>query len=157
RRTSSLHNELQNLTIQHKTLAGQKDRLAARDAEIAAHLAELMARRQQLESRRAEILSLIDEQTHKLEEAKARGATVSERRTQLVDQLAAAKEYRSGLQSRQQTLAELDRSREGMLAGPREVLSRRDADDKKKAFSYVLGPVGELFEADVAHATIIEA
>ena len=157
RRTSSLHNELQNLSIQHRTLSGQKDRLAARDAEIAALLADLMARREQLQNRRQEILALIDEQTRTLEDARARAAAAAERRSRLGDQLAAAKEYRSGLQSRQQTLAELDRSREGMLAGPRELLARRDADESHQTFAYVLGPVGELFEADVAHAGIIEA
>lgn len=157
RRTSSLHNELQNLSIQHKSLSGQKDRLAARDAEIAALIADLLTRREQLENRRNEILSLIDEQNRALEDTRTRAAAAAERRARLGEQLSAAKEYRSGLLARQQTLAELDRSREGLRAGPREVLARRDADDSRRAFSYVLGPIGELFEADVAHAGMIEA
>lgn len=183
RRTSALHNEIQNLSHEGRTLAGQRERLTARDAEIAAQLSELIAQQRQLAARRDEIAQLMAEQERTLAETKARSASVTQRRTQLTDRIAGAKEYRSGLLSRQKTLEELDRRREGLLAGAREVLARRDAqknlasgqwptasaDESESpaqgsrltahgsSFDYVLGPVGELFEADVSHAALVEA
>ncbi|MEE8171276.1 MAG: AAA family ATPase, partial [Phycisphaerae bacterium] len=157
RRTSTLNNEVENLQRQHGVLVGQKDKLAARDAEVARHLADLMARRNELESRRAELDRLVTEQTTALQEARTQAGQAAEQRAQQQERLAAAKEYRSGLQARRQTLDELDRRRDGLVAGVREVLARRDADPSGAAFGYVLGPVGELFETDVAHAGLIEA
>ncbi len=157
RRTSRLHNEIQGLNLQHDSLAQQKAKLNERDSAIAGELAESLARRQQLSARRDEILDLIEDQTKKLEETRARLASASQHRSALLDQHAAAKEYRSGLQSRRQLLSELDRKHEGLLAGAREILERRDADESGRLFSYVLGAVGELFEADVAHAGLVEA
>jgi len=157
RRTSHLRNEIQGLNLQHESLQQQKAKLDERDAQIAGELAEVLARQQQLQSRREEILRLIAEQEQKLGETKARAADLARQRAMTVDQLAAAKEYRSGLESRRQVLAEMDRRHEGLLAGAREVLERRDADPAGGTFSYVRGAVGEIFEADVAHASIVEA
>jgi chromosome segregation protein len=161
RRTSQLHNEIQGLSLQHESLTVQKNRLDERDAAIAAELAEALARQQQLTARRDEIDQLIAEQTGKLEETRARSTRATQHRGALWDQLAAAKEYRSGLESRRQVLAEMDRRHEGLLAGAREILERRDAGaaggGQPEAFGYVLGAVGELFETDVAHAGIVEA
>lgn len=157
RRTAALRNEIENIGREQTSLTGQQGRLAARDAEIAAQMTDLLSRRERLEFRRDEIARLMHEQRQALDDTRGRATAVTEQRGRLRDQIAAAKEYRSGLQSRLQTLEELDRRREGMIAGVREVLTRRDADPEGRAFSYVLGPVGELFEADVAHAGIIEA
>ncbi len=157
RRTSQLRNEIQGLNLQHDSLAEQKVKLDERDAAVAAELTQDMQHRDALQTRLGDIRQLITDQNAKLEETKARAESVARERSKLVDQHAAAKEYRSGLQSRRQVLAEMDRRHEGLLAGAREILERRDADETKQAFSYVRGAVGELFEADVAHASIVEA
>ncbi len=164
RRTSQLNNEIQGLNLQHESLSGEKARLDERDAAIAAELTEAMSRQQQLSARRDQVLDLIEDQTKKLEETRDKLTTVAQTRASLLDQHAAAKEYRSGLESRRQLLAELDRRHEGLLAGAKEILEKRDAAQdpqasslKSQAFSYVRGAVGELFEADVAHAGIVEA
>ena len=164
RRTSQLNNEIQGLNLQHESLADQKARLDERDAAIADELTESMSKQQQLSARRDQVLDLIEDQTKKLEETRDRLTAVAQHRATLVDQHAAAKEYRSGLESRRQLLAEQDRRHEGLLAGAKEILDRRDAalnpsipQSPNPSFNYVRGAVGELFEADVAHAGIVEA
>ncbi len=177
RRTSQLNNEIQGLNLQHESLSKQKEKLDERDAAIATELAEAMSRQQQLDGRRIQILDLIEEQTKTLEDTRAKLTQAANHRATLLDQIAAAKEYRSGLESRRQLLSEMDRKHEGLLAGAREILERRDAGAPDAAsqnpqseisfdtaaprplgpFSYVLGAVGELFDADVAHAGIVEA
>jgi chromosome segregation protein len=164
RRTSQLNNEIQGLNLQHESLADQKARLDERDAAIADELTEAMSKQQQLSARRDQVLDLIEDQTKKLEETRDRLTAVAQHRATLVDQHAAAKEYRSGLESRRQLLAEQDRRHEGLLAGAKEILDRRDAalnpsipQSPNPSFNYVRGAVGELFEADVAHAGIVEA
>jgi chromosome segregation protein len=163
RRTSQLNNEIQGLNLQHESLTGQKEKLDVRDASIATELAGQFDRRNRLTTRRDEVLDLLEDQTKKLEETRGRLAAVSQQRSALLDQLAAAKEYRSGLESRRQILSEMDRKHEGLLIGAREILAKRDAarDDEADAsggaFGYVLGAVGELFDADIRHAGIVEA
>ncbi|RIK64760.1 MAG: chromosome segregation protein SMC [Planctomycetota bacterium] len=166
RRTSQLNNEIQGLNLQHESLTSQKSKLDERDAALATELAESLDKQQQLAARRDRIIDLIEEQSSKLEETRARLTEVAHHRSALLDQIAAAKEYRSGLESRRQLLSEMDRKHEGLMAGAREILERRDAaptadsaegETAPSPFAYVLGAVGELFEADVAHAGIIEA
>ncbi|QDV91439.1 Chromosome partition protein Smc [Phycisphaerae bacterium RAS2] len=157
RRTSQLHNEIQGLDLQHGSLARQKSQLDERDAAIATELAEAMGRQQSHRARLGEIDVLIADQSTKLNETKEKADVAASHRVQLIDQLAAAKEYRSGLESRRQLLAEQDRKHEGLLAGAREILERRDGDESGRTFNYVRGAVGELFEADVAHAGLVEA
>ena len=157
RRTSQLHNEIQGLNLQQESLSREKSKLDERDAELATALAEAMARRQQLQARLEQIDQLLQEQKAKLDETRAKATTASELRSTLIEQHAAAKEYRSGLQSRRDLLEEMDRRHEGLLSGAREILERRDADTTGQTFGYVRGAVGELFEADVAHASLVEA
>jgi len=157
RRTSQLRNELHGLDLQHESLVDQKSRLDQRDSAVATELAESMSRQHQLRQRCEEIQRLVSEQAQKLEYTKDRALELARQRTVLSDQYVAAKEYRSGLESRRQVLAEMDRRHEGLLAGARELLERRDADGTGEAFSYVRGAVGELFEADIAHASLVEA
>lgn len=164
RRTSQLHNEIQGLNLQHESLTQQKAKLDERDAVIATELADAMGRSQQMVTRRDEIDVLIADQTKALNETRERSGEAARQRVAFQDQLAAAKEYRSGLDSRRQLLAEMDRKHEGLLTGAREILEKRDAalnsqasSLKPQAFAYVRGAVGELFEADVAHAGLVEA
>jgi len=157
RRTSQLQNEIAALGIQQDNLVGQRSRLEARDAQIAQQLGELISRRSQLEARRAEVEALLSEQQTRLDESRNRLAVVNQSRARIAEEISGAKEQRGALQSRRQLLQELDSRREGLLAGVRDVLTRRDADTTGSAFAYVRGPVGELFEADAAHAAIVEA
>lgn len=157
RRTSQLHNEIQGQGLQRELMTGQKRKLDDRATEVARLLGDSAARQQALNQRHEEVQRRIADRTRRLEETKALLGEAARRRTSLAEQAIAAKEYRSGLDSRRQLLEEMDAKHEGLLAGAREVLEIRDADETGQAFRYILGAVGELFEADVSHASIVEA
>ncbi len=157
RRISQVHNDLAALAAQQEARAASAARLEAREREIRVLRTDADQRREALGSRLAEIDRRVAEQQAALESARARSTAVAAQRTQLLDRVAAAKEARSGLLSRRELLEELDRRREGLLAAAREVLARRDADPGGATFGYVRGPIGELFEADAAHAAVVEA
>ncbi len=172
RRTSQLHNELAGVALQRDALALQKKKLDDRDAEIEKDIHQVQARRQSLDNKRDELERLIADRSKRQEETKARIGEVARHRSMLLEQQSAAKEYRSGLESRRQLLEEMDRRHEGLIAAAREILQRRDearlhaagfaetSDAGNKPvllFDYVLGAVGELFETDVAHAGLVEA
>ena len=157
RRSAQLSNEISSLDVQQASLTGEKSKLDARDAAIAAELTTALARQADLQNRLASIEQLVHEQTARLDETTARLAAVAEDRARLLEQHAAAKEYRSGIESRRQLLEELDRAHEGLLAGARDILAKRDADASGQTFGYVRGALGELFETDLAHASIVEA
>lgn len=157
RRQSQLQNELHGFDVQTQSLTDQKSKLEARDAEVARELGAAEVRRDELKLRTAELAERIAERNKSLEETKARLADVGQQRATLIDQLGAAKEYRSGLESRRELLEEMDSKHEGLLAGAREILEQRDADETRSRYGYVIGAVGEIFETDVAHAGIVEA
>ncbi|HWL95503.1 MAG TPA: chromosome segregation protein SMC [Phycisphaerae bacterium] len=157
RRASQLNNEIQGHGIQRESLRGQHAKLEIRAGEIAQALeAAEQGHRERLDRRR-QIDETIADRSRRIDETKSRIAEAAQQRAALIDQLAAAKEHRSGLESRRQLLAEMDGRHEGLLAGAREILERRDADATGQTFGYVRGAVGELFETDVQHARLVEA
>jgi len=157
RRSSQLSNEISSLDMQQTSLTGEKQKLDARDATVAAELTESLARQAELQARLTTLEDLIREQSAQLDDTTTRLAAVAEDRAKLLDQHAAAKEYRSGLESRRQLLEELDRTHEGLMAGARDILAKREADATGATFGYIRGAVGELFETDMANAGIVEA
>ncbi|MCK6456573.1 MAG: chromosome segregation protein SMC [Phycisphaerae bacterium] len=157
RRTSHLRNEIESQTIQQEGHAAQQRRLTSRQTEIAAARGELARRVESLEQRRRELDERLASQQARMDGARAQAGELARHRADLLDQLATAKEQRSALESRRRTLEELVRSHEGLVAGARDVLRRRAADSSGREFSYVRGPLGELIEADVEHATVVEA
>ncbi len=191
RRSAQLNNEIQGLGVQRESIDVQKRKLDARETEIAKSLEDADFRRNSLVARRDEIDALIAAKTAELDDARQKLAEAAQQRATLVEQAAAAKEYRSGLESRRQLLEDLEARHEGLLAGAKEILERRDknAESRKSKienqhtestadaadesntdgqdvstfdsrpfdFHYIRGAVGELFEADVAHASLVEA
>ncbi len=157
RRTAQLHNEIQSLDVHRENLTGQKQRLNARDSEIRRELEELVTRKAQLEQRAKDIADVIQDGKQRLEEKKHEATQLDEARSRLDQELAEAKETRSGLRSRHELLQDLDRRYEGVSAGARKILMRRRAEPENERFRYVEGLVAELLEADVEHAAIIES
>lgn len=157
RRTSQLNNEIQGHGIQRDSIHVQKSKLDARAQEIAAAIESAETAQRERLDRRAQIDTLVAEKTTNLDQTRSRIAEAAQQRAALHEQIAGAKEHRSGLDSRRQLLEEMDRKHEGLLAGAREILERRDADISGAAFAYVRGAIGELFETDVAHAHLVEA
>ncbi|HUW82118.1 MAG TPA: chromosome segregation protein SMC [Phycisphaerae bacterium] len=157
RRTSQIGNEVHGLDVHRTNLAGHKDRLTARDAEIAKQLEAVLTEKAQLENRRAEMDALIKAQNEQLEARKTQASQLADRRDLLDSQLSAARERRGALRSRQDVVAEMIRSREGVSEAPRRILQRREADASGQTFPFVRGLVADLFEADGNRAALVEA
>ena len=157
RRTAQLHNEIQGLDLHRENLLTQKGRLSAREAEIRRQLENLLTRKAQLQARADEIGELIRVERQRLEEKKRIAVEMDRTRSCLTQELAEAKERRSGLKSRHELLCDLDHRYEGVGSGVRAILTRRQAEQGDKVFAYVDGMVADLLEADVEHAAIVEA
>lgn len=157
RRGAELHNEIVKLESHRDSLEGQKGRLSARDAQIAGELRDLLERKEGLERRLEEVKALIDSEMERLEAKKAETARIHHMQSDLAQEIANARELRSGLDSRRQLLEDLEQRMEGVGAGVRQLLSTKGEGPEDPALSAVAGMVAELFEADLIHALVVEA
>ncbi|MHB1768419.1 MAG: chromosome segregation protein SMC [Phycisphaerae bacterium] len=144
---NALQVRMENLSKQAERISGQKTQLASRVDELAQQAATLQQQREELTAQIQSLRSQIDE-------VRGRQQANNQRLSDLLNQLGKKREARSGLQSRQAVLEDLQRRREGVSDAVREVLKTRDAG---KGFTYVKGMVGELFEADLEIAPVVEA
>ena len=157
RRSAQTHNEIVRLTTHRESLVGQRGRLATRDAQLRSELETAVEQKRQFHRRLREVEELVAEESRKLDEKKAEAARVSAVRQQLVDEIAGTKERRSALQSRRDLLDDLQRNMDGIGAGVRKVLGVKRAEGAPEWLDGVIGLVADIFEAEVAHARIIEA
>ncbi len=144
---NSLQARLENLTRQAERLSGQKTLLAARISELEQQATTLQQQRDELAERIQGLRS-------QLEAVRGRQQANNQRLSELLNELGKKREARSGAQSRQSVLEDLQRRREGASDAVREVLQARDAG---RGFAYVTSMVGELFEADMEIAPLVEA
>ncbi len=157
RRTSQLHNEISSLAKHSEALSGQKGRLSERGVEITGELESHIGRREALEEKLREVAALIEAETARLSEKKVAAGQIDADRARLVEALAVEKEKRSGLRSRRQVLDDLQRKMEGVGAGARQILDRKQLGDESGPLAAVLGLVADVFETDVQRAHIVEA
>lgn len=156
RRSAQISNEIQTLGQRREHLETEKTRLLTRQDQISAELAVLEETRRGIDARTAEVTGQIRSHNQQLEDLRERAAQLDTDRAELNSRIAAAKEYRSGLLSRRQILTDLDRHHEGVDAGVRELLHRKESDTGGQTFAYVRGLVADLLAVDVAHAALIE-
>ncbi|MDM8006872.1 MAG: chromosome segregation protein SMC [Phycisphaerae bacterium] len=156
RRSAQISNEIQALGQRCQHLETEKARLQVRQEQIAAELAGLTDTRGGIDARAAEVTEQIRSRSEQLDELRQRSAQLDADRAELNGRIAAAKEYRSGLLSRRQVLMDLEQQLEGVDAGVRELLHRKERDTTGQSFAYVRGMVADLIAVDVANATIIE-
>jgi len=156
RRSAQISNEIQALGQRCQHLEVERARLQARQEQIAAELAGLTDTRGGIDARAADVAEQIRSRGTQLDELKQRATQLDADRAELNSAIAAAKEYRSGLLSRQQVLRDLEQQLEGVDAGVRELLHRKERDATGQAFTYVRGMVADLIAVDVANATLIE-
>lgn len=156
RRSSQLSNEANALEQRTEHLNAERDRHMTRREDVQHELAQLRQHREHLEARSAEIRRTLEQRSAELEEKRRIAARIDADRSELNLQLSAAKEYRSGLLSRRQILTDLESRLEGVDAGVRELLHRKEQDSGGQAFPYVVGMVADLVAVDVANAMLIE-
>ena len=155
RRTAQLHNEITTQDYRRNNLSGQKDRLHDRRDQIRSELEQLIGLRRQAGEKLGKIKALLAESKEQLESKRDQVAEVQQGRQRCGEDLSAAKEYRSGLLSRQQLLADLEAKLEGVDVGVRQILEAKQANPEK--FYYVKGIIAELLQAEVKYATVAAA
>lgn len=157
RRTTDLHNQVHSLELQEKNLIGHRDRLTTRADQLAGELERLLGQRDELTEKLTETVSIIDQEKQRLEEHKAAATDLSDAQKRLTQQLGAAREKRSALNSRRALLAELEQSQTGVDEAVKAVLARKASAKNGQEFAFVRGLLADLIETDVAHAAIVEA
>ncbi|KPK78181.1 MAG: hypothetical protein AMJ79_00410 [Phycisphaerae bacterium SM23_30] len=155
RRTAQIHNEINAQDLRRTNLSGQKDRLHGRRGEIRAEMQQLLSIRTQATDKLDKIKVLLEESKEQLEARREQSAQLAEQRRCCGEDLSAAKEYRSGLLSRQQLLADLEAKLEGVDVGVRQILQGKQEDTDH--FYYIKGIVAQLLEAEVKYAAVAAA
>ncbi len=157
RRSTQLRNEIASLNTHRESLKAEHHRLGERDAAVRAELQGHLSKKAELESRRNELDELIEDETARLRDKSAQAERIETRRAELTEDLAGAREQRSAVRSRLQVLAELQRKMEGVGEGVRSLLEQVAARPHDPALAGICGMVGDLFEADVRYAHVVEA
>lgn len=157
RRTAQINNEIASLSKHSDTLEGQKGRLAQRIVIIREELEAIVGRRSELRSKLSEIDQLIEIETSRLNEKRDAARISDAQSARLTETLAAERETRTALRSRQQVLEDLQRKMEGVGAGARQILDRKLLSGGSEPVDAVLGLVANLFETDIHRAHIVEA
>ena len=153
RRTSQLHNEISGHDRFRQTLAAQRDRISNEATALESRLEELLIRKVQLETKAQQITSLLAQDQQAWERGKIQIHQEQAELAQLHEQLTQAKEDRSASKSRQSLLQDMEARLDGINRGVRQILQGK-SDGK---FDYISGMIADLFDADVAHAGLVEA
>ncbi|MBN2212005.1 MAG: chromosome segregation protein SMC [Sedimentisphaerales bacterium] len=154
RRTAQLHNEISSLNFRRDNLVGQKDRLNTRSGQISTDLEKLLTDRAQLEQKGRQIQNHLEASQVQLDDRRQQLAKVGEEKLACSENLAAAKEHRSGLLSRRELLADMESRLEGVDAGVKHILEQRRLNPD--SYYFIKGMVAELIRADVQYAQTIE-
>ena len=154
RQVARLHNDINGLKINQENLANQKGRLEVRKGQVDAQIAELQGKVAQLDAQRTELATRSAGLQSSAESVRVEQQANNQKMAAISQELARARENRSGLQSRQTVLNDLQNKREGVSQVVREILKSREKGD---GFAYVAGMVGDLVSTDLENAGIIEA
>ncbi len=154
RETARVQSQVNAMQVRMENLVRQAERLAGQEAQLTARITELEQHSAILQKQREELTGQIQALRSQIEDVRGRQQVNNQRLSDLLNQLGKKREARSGLQSRQAVLEDLQRRREGVSDAVREILKARDTG---KGFGYVKGIVGELFEADLEIAPVVEA
>ena len=155
RRTAQLHNEIQSFDVKRDNLSGQKDRLSDRSGKITAEIEEQFSLKAALDAKSQELESLISQSQTQLDSKREQLEQLDGQRAVCVENLSAAKEQRSAMQSRQQLLSDLEDKLEGLDQGVQQILKARQ--ENPEAYYYVKDIVADIIQAEVTYASIIDA
>jgi chromosome segregation protein len=152
RKVSAVSSRLGAIEIERKNIAQQQTRLTERRSIVLSETEALETQRAQTQTSLDETLSHIVEQQAQLDARRDESAQLGRQIAQIGQQLGAAREHRSGLQSREKLLKDMEAKREGVSEGVKSVLRQRD-----QKFSFVHGLVADVLRVDIEHAHVIEA
>jgi len=157
RRTAQVHNEIQSLDRERQQLGHEKERLLQRQEQMRVEVEQLNTALADHARRAEELAEQLGRLTRELDEKQQSVERLDADQAERSRRLSAAKEQRSGLLSRKQTLLDLENKLEGVEAGIREVLHLKEQDPSGTTLGYVRGMVADVIAVDVAHAPWIEA
>lgn len=158
RRTAQLNNEIHSIGSFQENLLSTRRKLDQRSSQIAHELEQMLAARDEAGGKLDEVGKLIEAEDHQLEQLKQQASMLGGSQQELTQQLATAKEKRSGLESRRAVLQEMQDKQQGVADPVKAVLARRsEAGDGGGTFCFVHGLLAEMFEVEVEHARIVEA
>jgi len=153
RRTAQLHSEVNTHSQRQESLQGQRQRLAVRAEAIAADLSGLLEQRGQVDAKLADARQLLQDTQTRLDEVKDSSQRLHADERRLQTELSEARERRSALTSRLQTLTEMDQRLEGVHAGVKRVLEAH----REGKLPAVRGMLGDFIRTDTEHAALVEA
>ena len=154
RESARVQSQVNALQVRLENLSKQAERIAGQKSQLTLRIDELAQQSQALHQQRQELATQIQTLRAHMETVRSHQQANNQKLSDLLNQLGKKREARSGLQSRQAVLEDLQRRREGVSDAVREVLKARDAG---KGFACVKAMVGELFEADLEIAPVVEA
>jgi len=149
---ATVNSRIGGIEIERKNIAAQQQRLADRRRIVVEEVEQLDLKRGDLQGRLNEALAQIDSLQLQLQEKRDHAAAMGKQAAIVGEQLGAAKEHRSGLNSRQKLLQDLESRREGVSEGVKSVLRQR-----AEKFPFIRGLVADVLKVDVEHARVIEA
>ena len=153
RRTAQLHNEMNSSQIRRENLSGRKQRLAGRAKEITESLERQLAVGAAVETKLSDVREVLSASKKRLDEVRGESRDVADAGQRLQDELASARESRSGVVSRLATLREMQDRLEGVGVAVRKVLGAC-AEGRLAAIG---GMLGTFLSTDVKHAGVVEA
>jgi chromosome segregation protein len=155
RRTAQLHNELQSISVYRDNLSSQKDRLAGRANSAQAELEQLLTEKAQHQARLQDIEKVLEELQQSLGCKRKDAEGISRQITEDNKRLAQSKEVQSALNSELTILTDMEKRREGLNIGVKNILQRRSTHHGK--FDYVEGVLADIISTDIEHAAAVEA
>lgn len=156
RRTAQLHNEIESMSTYRVRMADQRDRLSGRAKEAKAKLTELLTAKAQNKTKLADVEKVIAQLQQGLDEKRQQVAANDSQLGQFNDNLALAKEKRSGMASEINVISDMEAKREGLNKSVKAILESR-AGDGSDRYDYVDGIVADVIRADVKYAVAVEA
>lgn len=152
-RASDLRNRISSTELRSENLAAQRQRLERRQEELLRQVEELAGQQAALESEIGRLDTAIERDQSQLNVRKEEARLLNAEAEEIAGEMAAAREFRSGLMSRRSVLEDLERRGEGVEKGVRRVLEL----SRQGFFPGIRGLVAELITVDVRYASLVEA
>ncbi|MBN1942954.1 MAG: chromosome segregation protein SMC, partial [Phycisphaerae bacterium] len=153
RRVSQLHNDVHAIGLRKQNLSSQRDRVSRRAEELADSLQDLLVERARRKARLRDVIEVIHDSQAKLDEVKAAAGSLLDEEKDVGRQLAEARERRSSVTARRNTLHEMRQKLEGVAGGAKRVLEAVARGEIRS----IHGLLGDFLETDVHQAHLVEA
>ncbi len=151
RKLAQKNNRLGAIEIERANAQQQQQRIGDRRKQVVAELESLRGTGAEQAGLMDQVVRQQQQSQEQMEQKRQDAASLGQRLAELSKQLGAAREHRSGLQSRQKLLLDLEARREGVSEAVKTILKRGDR------YPFVQGLVADRLRVDVKNAQVIEA